>query len=131
MDVNVINKLKLNKHSKMAVLNAPSEFMDVLKNYNGEVVTSIEGQLSFVQIFITSQQEAIEYAGIVTSAIIGDGVLWICYPKGTSKKYKNLSCNRDTLASLLVEQGFKANFIVSLDDDWSAIRFRKSEYVGK
>jgi hypothetical protein len=58
----------------------------------------------------------------------GDVILWFAYPKGTSKKYK-CDFNRDTGWAALGAAGFEPVRMVAIDDDWSALRFRRVEYI--
>jgi hypothetical protein len=57
-----------------------------------------------------------------------DGYLWLCYPKGTSKKYKS-DINRDKSWELFKPYDFEAVTIVAIDDDWSALRFRHHSLI--
>src|SRR6476620_9127058 len=52
----------------------------------------------------------------------------VSYPKGTSKKY---SCdfNRDDGWEVLRQAGFDGVRQVAIDDDWSALRFRRFEFI--
>ena len=131
MEDNIIRKLKIDKYDNAAILNAPDEFLKVIKNFKGSVTNKIKGKYSYVQVFITSQSEFAKLGEALTNAIEGDGVLWVCYPKGTSKKYKKVDCNRDTLREAIISYGFEGVSIISLDDDWSALRFRNSQFIGK
>ncbi|HEU0041950.1 MAG TPA: hypothetical protein VFQ15_06340 [Jiangellaceae bacterium] len=45
--------------------------------------------------------------------------LWVAYPKGNRS-----DINRDTVWPILTEHGVRPNGQVSLDDTWSALRFR-------
>lgn len=47
------------------------------------------------------------------------GAVWICYPKGN-----RADINRNTIWPILLEQGMRPIAQVSLDDTWSALRFR-------
>ncbi len=132
MNSSVINKLKIEKHEKVLILNSPSEFLDLLKESTScEVETELAGKYSYIQIFITSQAEILEKSEKLAEAIEGDGFLWICYPKGTSKKYKKVDCNRDTLRECMSQFGFEGVSLISIDDDWSAMRLRNSNYIKK
>ncbi|MDN3689354.1 hypothetical protein [Cyclobacterium jeungdonense] len=55
-------------------------------------------------------------------------VIWICYPKASSKQYK-CDFNRDTGFGILGDYGLEAVRQVAIDEDWSALRFRKVEYI--
>jgi hypothetical protein len=58
----------------------------------------------------------------------GDALLWFAYPKGTSKNYQ-CDFNRDTGWSVIRDAGFDTVRQVAIDDDWSALRFRRVEYI--
>jgi len=59
----------------------------------------------------------------------GDVVLWFAYPKGTSKLHSG-QINRDTGWESLQPAGFETVRLVAIDADWSALRFRRTAYVG-
>jgi hypothetical protein len=49
----------------------------------------------------------------------GAGVVWVVYPKGG-----RTDINRDSLWPILAEHGLRPISQVSVDDTWSALRFR-------
>jgi hypothetical protein len=55
-------------------------------------------------------------------------VVWFAYPKRTSKKHKS-EVNRDTGWQSLGNLGFEGVRSVAIDEDWSAARFRRVEFV--
>lgn len=55
-------------------------------------------------------------------------LLWFAYPKGTSKKYK-CDFNRDDGWEPLRKLGFDTVRQVAIDEDWSALRFRRVEFI--
>jgi len=57
-----------------------------------------------------------------------DALLWFCYPKGSSKKYK-CDFNRDNGWQALGELGFEPVRMVAIDEDWSALRFKPAEAI--
>jgi hypothetical protein len=58
----------------------------------------------------------------------GDAIVWFAYPKGTSKKYKS-RIDRDHGWSVLGHEGFEPVRMVAIDEDWSAIRFRRANFI--
>ncbi len=57
-----------------------------------------------------------------------DFALWICYPKGTSKKYKGqVNVNRDDIRTK-INPLVRTVSMVSLDADWSAMRLRNVKF---
>jgi hypothetical protein len=58
----------------------------------------------------------------------GDAVLWICYPKGSSKRYR-CDFNRDTGWQVCGQYNLEPVRQVAVNEDWSALRFRKTQYI--
>jgi len=58
-----------------------------------------------------------------------DGLFWICYPKGSSKIKTDL--NRDILWAAMGKFGLAGVSLISIDNVWSAMRFRPTDKVGK
>ena len=52
------------------------------------------------------------------------------YPKASSKRYQ-CEFNRDTGWAAVGVAGFESVRQVAIDEDWSALRFRRTEYVKK
>jgi hypothetical protein len=55
-------------------------------------------------------------------------LFWWAYPKGSSKNYK-CDFNRDTGWQIMGKLGYESVRMVAIDEDWSALRFRKVEFV--
>jgi hypothetical protein len=58
-----------------------------------------------------------------------DGLLWVSYPKKSSKIATDIS--RDVAWEVMKEFGLQPVFQISIDETWSALRFRPTERVGK
>jgi hypothetical protein len=56
--------------------------------------------------------------------------VWFAYPKGTSKRYTS-QINRDKGWQVLGDLGFEPVRSVAIDEDWSASRFRRVEFIKK
>lgn len=124
----ILKKLKLTTQSPILILNAPDEYMNIIKDIESEVHTEIKGKYKFIQLFAKSIAEAKEHIENCIEVLDGDGYLWICYPKGTSKKYKS-DLNRDTTQIVTEEYNFQGVTLVSIDNDWSAFRIRSKENI--
>ncbi len=85
-------------------------------------------EVEFFLAFVTKQKEVDDLIKKVASLIKGDGLVWFAYPKGTSKKY---SCEfkRDTGWDELGKHGFEGVRMIAIDEDWSALRFRRAENI--
>lgn len=124
----VLKKLKLGAQSPVLILNAPPEYGPMLAAIPGAVHTSPEGVYSFVQLFVKNAAEVAHFAEAAMESVAGDGYFWVCYPKKTSKRYK-ADITRDQGWDALRARGFEGIAMVALDDDWSALRFRRVENI--
>ncbi len=128
----LFKKLNYREGQAVVCLNAPDSFQQELNNMRA-VATVWQNEkdvkaISFAIFFATKQTEVDHYATVLASKLEGDAVLWACYPKGTSKKYK-CDFNRDNGWAVLGRLGFEGVRMVAIDEDWSALRFRKAAYI--
>jgi len=128
----VFKKLNYKNQPEILALNAPESFLSEL-NAMDEFASIIRNdnetsEIEFALVFVTKQHEIDELITRVFPKLKGDVVLWFCYPKGTSKKYK-CDFNRDTGWQGLRKLNLETVRQVAIDEDWSALRFRKIEYI--
>src|SRR5215813_11680882 len=127
----IFEKLNLKDHQEILVVNAPDSFETELSKLKGVAVRRSPKQVSgiaFSLAFVTKQEEVDALAGAIASKAKGDAIVWFAYPKGTSKKYK-CDFNRDTGWAALGKAGFEPVRMVAIDEDWSALRFRRAEFI--
>jgi len=86
--------------------------------------------IGFVIAFVTERKEVDRVARKLIKKLATDAVLWFAYPKGTSKTIKS-EVNRDTGWEVLRIAGFDTVPLVAIDADWSALRFRRKEHIGR
>jgi hypothetical protein len=124
-------KLNLKDQTEIIVLNAPSSFNVELKTLNGVKIlrdARDAKQIDFVLAFVTTKEAIERCAKAFVTKIHDDAIVWFAYPKGTSKKY-TCDFNRDTGWDFLGKSGFERVRQVAIDDDWSALRFRRVEFI--
>jgi hypothetical protein len=128
----LFKKLNFKNHNRVVVLNAPSSFETELADLAefATIEKDIEqgSKMDFVLIFVLTQVDIDNSIALVDPKLEGDAVLWFCYPKGTSKKYK-CDFNRDSGWEKLGEYNLEGVRQVAIDEDWSALRFRKTVYI--
>ena len=88
----------------------------------------INGPHDVIMVFSTEMDEAVDLISRSIPTLEEDQLFWFCYPKKSSKRYSS-SIDRDKTWELADRFDYRPVRQISLDDDWSAIRFRKSEYV--
>lgn len=133
MSTPLFSKLNFKNQDPIAVLDAPESFAPEISAMSGEatVLTEFPGEASktpFVLAFAKSQKEVDAIALMFSEKTEGDALLWIAYPKGSSKKYR-CDFNRDTGWEMLGKLGFEPVRQVAIDEDWSALRFRRVEFI--
>jgi hypothetical protein len=127
----VFEKLNLKDQKQILVLNAPDSFepeIAVLKEVKTVRKAGDAADVSFALAFVTKQKEIDSLAPAISKKVKGDAVVWFAYPKGSSKKYKS-EINRDSGWKIMGEAGFEPVRMVAIDEDWSAIRFRRAEFI--
>jgi hypothetical protein len=127
----LVKKLLVKPGFKMYVVNAPLGYAEGLSPLpdGARVVGKPEGQVDFVPVFVRSAMDVRELVPKANRSLKPRGLLWVSYPKGSSKIKTDL--NRDKLWTEMGEFGLVGVTLVSLDDTWSAFRFRPSAEVGK
>lgn len=130
----VFKKLNVKGQARILVLNAPASFESALNLLaeEAEVMLTAEhaGKVGFAIIFAVMKTELEELVRQVVPQLERDAVFWVCYPKGTSKKYR-CDFNRNTGWELLGEYNMEPVRQVAIDEDWSALRFRKTGEIKK
>ena len=75
-----------------------------------------------IQVFVASKKELEEQLPRLKPALRPNGILWVTYHKGTSKIKTDI--NRDSIAAYAPSIGMEGVAMVSVDDDWSALRLK-------
>lgn len=130
----IFRKLNLKGEGAVHVIDAPTSFDPELAEVGAtnHVERSLDGVTgaSFAMAFATKQREVDAFADAVARATEGDTVVWIAYPKASSKRY-TCEFNRDSGWASMGAAGFEPVRQVAIDEDWSALRFRRVEYIAK
>lgn len=127
----VFKKLNYKQENEILVLNGPDSFQREIDLLDGvKVVTSLDGvsSVSFLLAFFNQQQALDKAITQLLPLLVDDAKFWIAYPKKTSKRYQ-CDFSRDTGWDVLFSHGYKGVRQIAIDEDWSAIRFRKTVLV--
>jgi hypothetical protein len=125
MSNELAKKLLLHKAKRILILNQPDGYIDSLKSElpdNVEFFTEPTGDVDLVHLFVKDSEELKQWLGVTLRSVQHDGLIWVSYPKKSSKMKSDL--NRDILVSLLHEVGHEGVSLISIDDTWSAMRVR-------
>ena len=117
-------KLNAKNYSKVYIENVPTEVLEMIKGEGIEILDDISSNpMSFV---VTAgydkedfEKSLINWIGNISD----DPLVWLCYPKKSSKKYKS-ELSRETMWDILGSYNMEPVRQIAIDEDWSAIRYR-------
>jgi hypothetical protein len=127
----LFKKLNFKDQSALLIHNAPDSFKHEIKAISelASVSTTSKSKHDFLIFFVTTLKEM--NAAIKTiEKNKTEAVIWFAYPKQSSKKY-TCEFNRDTGWQALGDIGLEPVRQVAIDEDWSALRFKKPEQIKK
>ncbi len=126
----LFKKLNLSANARtICILNAPKSFELEIAALDGvTVLRNVKALVLYALAFVVTLKEVEAASAQLTRAAHGDAIIWMVYPKGTSKKYQ-CEFNRETGFTVLGQAGYEPVRQVAIDEDWSALRFRKVEFI--
>lgn len=128
----LLSKLNYKGQPRIAILQAEEPFLKAVSEELKDIITDTEIDqrcpYGFMIIFVNKIKEVEKLAPLALHNLTADGVLWFCYPKKNSKKLSS-DLQRDKGWKALNDAGFYGIRMVSVDDDWSAMRFRNIRYI--
>jgi hypothetical protein len=121
----VLKKMKLRPGARAAVVGAPEGYTKRLKPLPAGASLSehLQGAFDWIQFFVRTEAELKKNLPRVVRALRPDGVLWISFPKGTSKVQTDLT--RDQGWDSVKKHDLKWLTLVSIDETWSAFALRR------
>ena len=114
-------KLKLKPDAKAAVINAPEDYVETLR-HDTALSPTLRGKFDWIQIFVRNKAELDELAPKAARALRPDSMLWISFPKGSSRIQTDLT--RDKGWESLQTLELKWITLVSVNETWSAFALR-------
>jgi hypothetical protein len=120
-------KLKIKPGDRIAFVNAPEGYLIALGELPDDVeaVTELKGKFHLVHLFVKDSSQLEKMFPRSLGALNKEGVLWVSYPKKSSKILTDLT--RDQGWEVTSKLGQRPVSMISVDDTWSAVRFRKAE----
>lgn len=128
----IFKKLNFKDQPAIFIIDAPPSFQPALEEMRASV--AVRDKLTnakdafFALAFATRKSQVDKFADQIAKSTSDDPVVWVAYPKGTSKNYQ-CEFNRDNGWDRLGAHGFEPVRMVAIDDDWSALRFRRVAHI--
>ena len=114
-------KMKLKPGLKAAVINPPENYLDDLK-HDAEISPGLSGKFDWIQIFVKDKAELDILAPKAAKALKPESMLWISFPKGTSKIQTDLTRDKGWEGTQKLD--LKWINLVSVNETWSAFALR-------
>jgi hypothetical protein len=121
----VAEKLLVKPGKTFLLIGAPTSFEKTLGALPGgaQVLHDVSEPADIIQLFAKSRAELERELPRLKQLLNPGGALWITYYKGTSKQKTDI--NRDSIAEYATSIGLEGVAIISVDDDWSALRLKR------
>lgn len=128
----LLEKLNYRGQKRIVVMNADMDFKlsmgDELRDVQVDSEIDQRFPYEFMLIFVRKITEVRSIAPVALHNLVDDGILWFCYQKKASKKGSS-DLNRDHGWKPLNDMDFYGMRIVSVNEEWSALRFRNIKYI--
>ncbi|MBI3764101.1 MAG: hypothetical protein HY260_19850 [Chloroflexi bacterium] len=120
----VAQKLLIKEGYTLLFVNPPQGYKARLGSLpkNVKVLTEPTGPADLIQVFVDTRKDLEAQLQRLKPALKPKGLLWVTYHKGTSKIKTDI--NRDSIAAYAPSVGMEGVALISIDDDWSAIRLK-------
>jgi hypothetical protein len=123
----LIKKFKFRDNG--VILNAPDAIRQEFVRLGFKTAFDKKVKSHNTLVFIYDNKDLLDFLKNTLELIEPDSVLWFAYPKGTAKIKTDI--NRDTIRVTSESFGITTVTAISMDDTWSALRFRPFDRVGK
>ncbi len=116
-------KLGIREGLKVAILNPPDGYQRILGKIRENIlpIENSEGPLDFVQFFTKRRAELESKFPTLKQKLSQAGVLWISWPKGTSKVDTDL--NENIVREIGLKNGMVDVKVCAVDVTWSGLKF--------
>ncbi len=119
----LIKKLGLKAGFRLIILNAPENYEQTLGELpeNVSVADTLTGPLDFIHFFTTRRDALVAEFPHLKQALAPAGLLWISWPKRTSKVATDLT--EDIIRAIGLENGLVDVKVAAVDEVWSGLKF--------
>ena len=114
-------KMKLKPGARAAVINPPQDYIQDLK-HDSAISEKLSGTFDWIQIFVKNKAELEKLLSKAARALKPESILWISFPKGSSRIQTDLT--RDRGWESLQSVDLKWINLISVNETWSAFALR-------
>lgn len=119
----VAQKLFVKPGLKLRVLAKPDDFTEIFGPHEAVLLSERSKEpADVVLLFVRNRKELEDRLAKSAATLKPGGILWLAYPKGTSKLKSDI--HRDSIREYGASVGLEAVSIIAINDDWSCLRFK-------
>jgi len=120
----VAQKLMIKPGKTVWLVNSPENYLQTLGPLPPGAEIVEEAPADVIQLFVRNRAEMEAQLPQVAARLRPGTLLWVSYYKGTARVKTDI--NRDSLYAYGKSLGLDGIFMVSVDQDWSALRFKQA-----
>jgi len=124
----ILKKMTWKEGMNIQVWNYPQELEELIDDWKKDGLILPAVKPDFMLAFVQTEDEVKKYFFEMQALAPDDQQIWLAYPKRTSKRYK-AQINRDSGWKYLGEFEYESVRQIAINEDWSALRFRKTKFV--
>jgi hypothetical protein len=121
----IAQKLLIKPGRQVLFVNPPEGYFELLGPLpEGVTVLEKAGEpVDLIQVFVKNRAELEEQLPRLKGLVKPGGLLWVTYYKGTAKVKTDI--HRDTINAYAHTLGLEGIAMISVDEDWSALRLKQ------
>ena len=118
----LFQKLGMKPGMRVLPMNPPAHYSDLISGAQGvDYVTT--GPAEIVHLFCGTRADLTASVGLALSQLASGGMLWVSWPKKSSKLFVDLT--EDDLRTIILPTGWVDVKVCAVDADWSGLKFLK------
>jgi hypothetical protein len=123
-DKSIAQKLFIKPGNNFLLVNPPEGYLSQMgKLPEGVTLLSDTGSpVEVIQVFVATRAELENQLPRLKELLAAKGMIWVTYHKGSSKVKTDI--NRDTINAYAHSIGLEGVAMISIDEDWSALRLK-------
>ncbi|WP_298894783.1 DUF3052 domain-containing protein [uncultured Psychroserpens sp.] len=117
-------KLGIKSGYTFLLYNAPNQYFNLFEDLPDdihELTEASEKSADFIHVFCTTLEDLNKVIDHYKPALKINGLLWVSWPKGSSKIETNLK--REPIRDLILNKGLVDIKVAAIDADWSGLKF--------
>jgi len=114
------NKLGIKPDSIVVAVGAPDNYRELVGDADATFATRLSKNVSLVHLFTTSKTELAKSLKIYRSKLAPDAVVWVSWPKKTSKVPTDIT--EGTIREVALPMGWVDIKVCAVDDVWSGLK---------